>query len=65
MGARRSVGLRSWVACAATLTFGCGSLLAPKPAWELPVPPPDDRSVVDPAAITRLDLDNGLRVLIN
>ncbi len=64
MGAR-TAGLCLGIVLAATVAVGCGSLVGPKPAWELPAPLPEDRAVVDPAAITRLDLDNGLRVLIH
>jgi zinc protease len=43
---------------------GCG-VLSPKPAWELPPPPPIERPVLRDGAVTRLDLDNGLRVLVH
>jgi zinc protease len=63
----RELRMRALVAgVAACAVVGCGGAsLAPKPAWELPAPPPEDRPVVDTAAVTRVDLGNGLRVLIH
>ena len=47
------------------LGLGCGgSTRATRPAWELPPPAPSERPVVREGALTRLDLDNGLRVLV-
>jgi len=37
---------------------------APKPAWELPAPPAREAPVVQPGALTRLSLENGLHLLI-
>jgi zinc protease len=59
---------RARVAAASALcaAFGLGcALLAPKPAWELPPPPAPDRPVTRDGAITRVDLPNGLRVLVH
>jgi len=37
---------------------------APKPAWELPPPPPGDAPIVPAERLTRETLENGLRVLL-
>jgi len=44
--------------------LGCG-MLAPKPAWELPAPPAEDRPITREGALTRAELPNGLRVLVH
>lgn len=49
--------------------LGCSSLgglvgWGPRPAWELPPPPAQDRAVVDAARLHRSQLANGLSVLI-
>jgi zinc protease len=51
-------------ALGAALGLGC-ALLAPKPAWELPPPPAADRPFTRGDALTRVDLPNGLRVLVH
>jgi len=60
------LGLAAAVACA-----GHRSAPAPEaegrawiPAWELPPPPPRDAPVVAGGAVQRLDLDNGLRIIL-
>jgi zinc protease len=40
------------------------SCAAPRPAWELPPPPPRDAPVARPEALRRTGLENGLRVLL-
>jgi zinc protease len=52
------------VVLGATLGLGC-ALMAPKPAWELPPPPAADRPFTRENALTRVDLPNGLRVLVH
>jgi zinc protease len=51
-------------ALGAALGLGC-ALFGPKPAWELPPPPAPDRPITREGALTRVDLPNGLRVLVN
>ena len=51
-------------ALGAALGLGC-ALFAPKPAWELPPPPAADRPFTREDALTRVDLPNGLRVLVH
>jgi zinc protease len=53
------------------LAPGCGLLGTPSmgpdqppPAWELPPPPAREAPVVQAGALTRLELDNGLKLLI-
>ena len=48
--------------CLAPLS-GCSGF-GYRPAWELPPPPPVDAPVVQAGALTRAELDNGMRVLI-
>ena len=64
-GARAALG--SSIALAALLGSGCAGVAGsgPKPAWELPPPPPVERPVVREGAVTVRDLDNGLRVLVH
>jgi zinc protease len=57
-------GLRAVAALGAALGIGC-ALWAPEPAWELPPPPAPDRPFVRDDALTRVDLPNGLRVLVH
>lgn len=46
-------------------SLGCaGDAFAPRPAWELPAPPPAEALVVQPGALHREELANGLRVLV-
>jgi len=59
------------VLCGALLmgTLGCASLTGEggpshTPAWELPPPPPRIAPVVQPGALTRVTLDNGLELLV-
>ena len=62
MGRIVSVGL---VAALSFAFVGCRSLgLGHTPAWELPPPPVKLAPVVQPGALTRAELDNGLTVLI-
>src|SRR6185503_10883278 len=56
--------LRGVAGLGAALGLGC-ALSAQKPAWELPPPPAADRPFVIGAALTRVDLPNGLRVLVH
>jgi zinc protease len=49
------------VACA---VVSDGSGVAPRPAWELPPPPPVEGPVVDGDALHRATLPNGLEILI-
>jgi len=44
------------------LAAGCASL--GKPAWELPPPPAQDAPVVQPGALQRAELDNGMEVVV-
>jgi zinc protease len=59
-----SRALRAAAAIAAALGLGC-AVGAPKPAWELPPLPAADRPFVREDALTRVDLPNGLRVLVH
>jgi zinc protease len=43
---------------------GCSGWFGPKPAWELPPPPPQEAPVVQPGALTRDALDNGLSLMV-
>jgi len=52
------------VAFCLVLAQGCG-LLAPKPAWEIPAPPASDRPIARDGALTRVELESGLRVLVH
>jgi zinc protease len=56
----------SWAAAAALGLAACASLpgLGPRPAWELPPPPPVEAPVVRPGALHRERLDNGLEILV-
>jgi zinc protease len=50
---------------ALALGLGCAELpLPPRPAWELPPPPAPDAPVVQPGALHRSELPNGLRVIV-
>jgi len=54
---------RVWLALSLlAVAPGCG-LLGQRPAWELPPPPAREAPVVQPGALQRVTLDNGLRVL--
>ncbi len=44
------------------VTLGCA--LPSRPAWELPPPPVRDAPVVDAARLSRVELDNGLHVIV-
>lgn len=57
------------VALVLLLTTACailpgGSKSGSRPAWELPPPPPVDGAIVDPDALHRVTLRNGLEILI-
>jgi zinc protease len=56
----RRAGLGS-VASTALLALALGCA---KPAWELPPPPPMDAPVVQEGALTRSELDNGMKLLV-
>jgi len=45
------------------LGLGC-AWLGPRPAWELPPPPVEDRPLVEPGRLHRARLENGLDVLV-
>lgn len=49
---------------ALAMLSGC-ALLGPTPAWELPPPPPSERPVLREGAVQRVELDNGLRILVH
>jgi zinc protease len=51
-------------ALGAALGLGC-AMFAPKPSWELPPPPAADRPVTREGALTRVQLPNGLLVLVH
>jgi zinc protease len=53
------------VLSAAALALVCACTSTPPPAWELPPPEPAERPVVRDGALTRLDLEHGLRVLVH
>jgi zinc protease len=53
------------LASAAVAALGCAvPWLAPKPVWEQPPPPAKDAPVVEPGALHRTTLANGLHVLV-
>jgi zinc protease len=53
------------LALALGVLLGCGSFpgAAPRPAWELPPPPPREAPVAQPGALARFELPNGLRAI--
>ena len=64
-GLRRS---RSFLAAATIMgsvaaTLSC-SVLSPQHPWDLPPPPTRDAPVIQPGALTRSTLSNGLRVVV-
>jgi len=58
---RRAARLHLFVAAVALAVLPA---CAPKPAWELPPPAAREAPVVQPGALTRLTLENGLHLLI-
>jgi zinc protease len=48
----------------AVFVSGCGSLGAPKPAWELPPPPAPESAVVPADRLHRAKLENGMHLLL-
>ena len=52
------------VAASALVAFGCGSLGGSKPAWEEPPPPAKAAPIVAEGALTRVELDNGLELML-
>jgi zinc protease len=59
---RAAVCLLAAALCAACT--GPGSLFGPKPAWELPAPPPPETPVVPAGRLHRATLENGLRAIV-
>ena len=56
---------RAALGLALALGAGCAVLPThPRPAWELPPPPAHDAPVVQPGALHRSELPNGLRVIV-
>jgi zinc protease len=55
---------RAALALAVSFALGC-ALWAPKPAWELPAPPPSERPIARDGAIVRETLPNGLSVIVH
>jgi zinc protease len=60
------VGLPLAALCALPLLAcsGSGLLLGSKPAWDRPPPPVKLAPVVRPGALTRAELDNGLKIMV-
>ncbi|MCG8589074.1 MAG: hypothetical protein MJE66_07255, partial [Proteobacteria bacterium] len=54
---------RRAVAIVGAALIGLTGCAAP-PAWELPPPPPKEGPVVQPGALTRATLENGLTVMV-